>query len=92
MEYFIKEIKDSMQWYGFYLNDLQIKEYLEENQYNIQQFFDTLEQDKFADYLALKITGMKFPTYANTQEYLKEFEELLIKNSKKLGYKWNCKN
>lgn len=87
MKEIIENIKDSMSWYCFDLTDEQVKEYLEKNP--IKWGFDTCEREEFADYLALKITGLKFPTYGDSEEYKNKFEVLMSENCKKLGYKWD---
>jgi len=87
MEALVKEIKETMMdWFCFDLTNEQIEEYLKENPI---KWFDTVEREDYADYLAKKITGLNFPLNMDTKEYKDNFYKQLTIKSKEMGYRWN---
>lgn len=87
MKTLVKEIKSTMMdWFSFDLTNEQIEEYLKENPI---KWFDTVEREDYADYLAKKITGLNFPLNMDTQEYKDNFYKQLTIKSKEMGYKCN---
>jgi hypothetical protein len=86
----INEIKSTMlHWFSFKLTNEQIVEYLTENPI---EYFDTVEREDYANYLANKITGMDFPMNMDSDEYKNKFYILLYQKSKEMGYVWNDNN
>jgi hypothetical protein len=82
----IEEIKNQMHdCFGFDLTNKQIMEYLEE--YPEAKYFDTQERDQFADNIAKKITGMHYPLYKDSEEYVTKFYKLLKKKACEHGFK-----
>lgn len=82
------KIKQEMNdWYGFVLTDQQVDDFL--NEYPQAVYFDTLERETFADYIAEKVTGMSFPMNGDSQEYKREFYAKFEENAKQMGYEVN---
>lgn len=83
---FIDSVKKEMlDWYRFDLTYEQVKSYLESNKLD---FFDTVEREDYADFLAKTITGMSFPMNGDSREYKDTFYKKLRENSTDNGYKW----
>lgn len=83
---FIDSVKKEMfDWYRFDLTYEQVKSYLERNKLD---FFDTVEREDYADFLAKTITGMSCPMNGDSSEYKDIFYKKMRENSKNKGYKW----
>lgn len=84
----INEIKKEMyDWYGFDLTEKQIEDYLN-SQDEQKDYFDTVEREDLADYLAKTITGMSWPMNMDKMEYKKEFYSTLKEKAPQFGYVW----
>jgi len=83
----ISEIKKTMlDWYLFDLTDEQIIEYLDKHQL---ESFDTLEREDYVDYLAKRITGLRYPINMDSNEYINNFYKQLASKANDCGYIWN---
>jgi len=66
--------KEMISYYGIDLTRDQVVKYVIDNNLEV---FDTLEREDFADYIAVKLTGMHWPLNMDSEEYKKEFYKKL---------------
>jgi cell division protein FtsI/penicillin-binding protein 2 len=76
--------KEMLDWYGFDLNNKQIREYVFKT--NISHF-DTFEREEYVNKISFEITGMDYPCGGDLEGYKEKFFSLLKNNALKKGYK-----
>ncbi len=91
-------LEDIEEFYGVVLTRKQFASFLKRHPKLaidvLEEDFDTVCREDFADHLAFELTGLSWPSYADSEKVKKKFEKAFVKAAEKAKIKleddWSC--